>query len=1259
MREGLAYCQMIFEEGEARDFVYLAVNPAFETLTGLQNVTGKRVSEAIPGIRETDPELLRTYARVAETGVPEKFERFVEAPRMWFSISVSSPKKGFFVALFDAITERKLAEKALRESEEDLRALFDDAPLPYHELDRNGTVVRVNRLECELLGVEASQMVGRPIWDFVSPREREESRAAVARKLAGPRVPPVTERKFHTRAGGEITLQFHDRLITDAEGNVLGLRTAAIDLTETRRLKAQLAKERRLLGALMDQSPDHIYFKDNAGHFTLVNLAQARLLGYSNPSQVVGKTDFDFFSAEHAEPAFQDEQDLVHERLPVISKEEKETWPDGRETWVSTTKLPLRDSSGRIVGTFGISRDITERHRMEQALSESEARLKLAQEALDIGTWDLDLVTGRAECSEQLSRLYGRAKRVELSTAEWLSSVHPDDREKVRSDVEESLRTGQPSTRRFRVVWPDGGIHWLHSMSRVIRDAGNKPVRAIGIDFDITEQARNEEQLRVLSAAVEQCPVSVVITDLAGTIEYVNPKTTELTGYTAQELIGQNSRIFKSGETTPSEYENLWRTIRSGEWRGTFHNRKKNGELFWETAAIRPILSPSGTPTHYLAVKEDITARKRAEDKIAWLASFPEQDPNPVVEIEVPGGSVHYANPAARALFLDLHQQGLAHAWLGGLEHMTDRETGATGNEAGQDLTVGDRCYSRIGHYLPELGRLRVYGLDITDRKRAEDALRHSETKFRAIYDFTSDAVMLLDQRGFLDCNHAALAMFGCPTREEYCSRHPGDMSPPQQPCGTDSTTLANRHIAAAMEKGTDRFEWVHRRVDNSETFHAEVLLNAMELDGKRVLQAVVRDITERKRAEDALRASELKYRTLVRHIPQRVVYKDRESVFVSCNDLFARDLGIPAAEIAGKTDFDIHPRELAEKYRADDRRVMDSGETLEFEEERAINGVVRTVFSVRTPVIGEKGEVIGVLVVFTDVTERKRAELALRLAERQLLQSQKLESVGQLAAGIAHEINTPIQYVGDNANFLEQAFRDLAPFLGSHERIVRALRDSPESEFAGELERQLQEADVDYLRDEVPRAIGQLTEGVEQVARIVRAMKEFSHPGPVERTFLDLNHAIESTILVSRNEWKHVADLTADLDPALPPVPCLAGEINQVVLNLIVNAAHAIGDVMKATGQKGVIHVSTRHHEAWAEIRVRDTGTGIPEAIQSKVFDPFFTTKQVGKGTGQGLSIAHGVIVKRHGGRISFETQVGAGTTFLIQLPLENREQP
>jgi len=199
----------------------------------------------------------------------------------------------------------------------------------------------------------------------------------------------------------------------------------------------------------------------------------------------------------------------------------------------------------------------------------------------------------------------------------------------------------------------------------------------------------------------------------------------------------------------------------------------------------------------------------------------------------------------------------------------------------------------------------------------------------------------------------------------------------------------------------------------------------------------------------------------------------------------------------------------------------------------------------------------------------------------------------------------------------------------------------------------------LDYLRTEVPKAITQLLDGVEHVARIVRAMKEFSHPGPVEKAPVDINRAIESTALVSRNEWKYVAELITDFDPELPRVPCMAGEFNQVILNLIANAAHAIADVVQASpGAKGTIRISTRCHAPWAEIRVSDTGAGIPEAIQGRIFDPFFTTKPVGKGTGQGLSIAHTVIVQKHGGTISFESAPGAGTTFLVQLPLEDADE-
>jgi signal transduction histidine kinase len=180
------------------------------------------------------------------------------------------------------------------------------------------------------------------------------------------------------------------------------------------------------------------------------------------------------------------------------------------------------------------------------------------------------------------------------------------------------------------------------------------------------------------------------------------------------------------------------------------------------------------------------------------------------------------------------------------------------------------------------------------------------------------------------------------------------------------------------------------------------------------------------------------------------------------------------------------------------------------------------------------------------------------------------------------------------------------------------------------------------------------MQEGVDRVATIVRAMKRFSHPGPAEKIPTDIHQLIESTILVSRNEWKYVADLTTEFDAEMPPVPCIAGEFNQVLLNLIMNATHAIADVVKESGGKGAIRISTRRNGDFAEIRVSDTGGGIPVGIRSKVFDPFFTTKAVGKGTGQGLAIAHSVIVRKHRGTIRFDSETGKGATFVIQLPLE-----
>ncbi len=261
-----------------------------------------------------------------------------------------------------------------------------------------------------------------------------------------------------------------------------------------------------------------------------------------------------------------------------------------------------------------------------------------------------------------------------------------------------------------------------------------------------------------------------------------------------------------------------------------------------------------------------------------------------------------------------------------------------------------------------------------------------------------------------------------------------------------------------------------------------------------------------------------------------------------------------------------------------------------------------------------------------------------------------KLESIGQLAAGIAHEINTPTQYVGDNVRFLGDAFATVERCIDNLSQLIIDRGDTIASD---DVQGLFSTADIPYLRDEIPKAIAQSLDGIKRIAQIVGAMKEFSHPGQ-DRTPTDLNHAIANTIIVATNEWKYVARIEADYDAGLPAVPVMPGEFNQVILNIIVNAAHAIAERYPPTGNpQGLIRVATRHTSDWAEIRIEDNGCGMSPEVQAKIFDPFFTTKPVGKGTGQGLSIAHNVIVAKHRGTVGVASEPGLGTSFIIRVPL------
>ncbi len=294
-----------------------------------------------------------------------------------------------------------------------------------------------------------------------------------------------------------------------------------------------------------------------------------------------------------------------------------------------------------------------------------------------------------------------------------------------------------------------------------------------------------------------------------------------------------------------------------------------------------------------------------------------------------------------------------------------------------------------------------------------------------------------------------------------------------------------------------------------------------------------------------------------------------------------------------------------------------------------------------------ERGLPQHLILVVEDVTERNRLEIELRHA-------QKLESVGRLAAGIAHEINTPIQFVGDNVSFLNTAFSDLLELCTFYRQLCGKARSSVLTDDDMARLREAEEAaDLTYLQENVPRSIAATLEGARRVAHIVQAMKSFAHPDRGEKTPADINAALRSTLTVASNELKYVAEVETELLP-LPQVPCFLSDLNQVFLNLLVNAAHAVADVVTGTGKRGRIRIKTELDGDHVAVSISDSGTGIPEEIRDRVFDPFFTTKGVGKGTGQGLALARSVIVDKHGGTLDFESEMGKGTTFVVRLPVE-----
>lgn len=553
---------------------------------------------------------------------------------------------------------------------------------------------------------------------------------------------------------------------------------------------------------------------------------------------------------------------------------------------------------------------------------------------------------------------------------------------------------------------------------------------------------------------------------------------------------------------------------------------------------------------------------------------------------------------------------------------------------------------------VPTAACLKVIRRSI-ERARQRVHVETARQQYRALYDNMPVAACRVDTRGELtSANREFLALLGAQTTADV-----GE--------GQFNGLLAGMSglLRADVAGATPEYCQAHviNAVDGSER-HVIVFAHAVnDSSGRPVMEMFLTDVTEREAQTRRIVAAEDQLRQMMDNVPVMMLTLDRDGSVRAPNRQLADALGLTRSALNGAAFTTLlHPDSDVATVKDCLARVFAGGSVHELALSllRFDGAEMECLFSAR-PAGDGAGGVERAHAMLVDVTERNRAQRERDRLQDELQLHRKLESIGELAAGIAHEINTPAQYVSDNLSFLGEAFDDLASLFAALPVSLTALRDGGSESIAETLADAIETADLDYVAEEIPAALAQARDGIGKIREIVLALKEFSHPGSGEKEMADINQVVERTITVARNEWKYVAQVTRDFDGSLPAIRCFPSAIGQVVLNLLVNASHAIADARDARAPLGRIVISTRcADDASIQIRIADNGPGIPEEIRHKIFDPFFTTKEVGRGTGQGLAISRSVVVEQHGGSLDVESAPGEGTAFTVTLPIDSAAQ-
>jgi PAS domain S-box-containing protein len=798
------------------------------------------------------------------------------------------------------ITDRKRAEEALRQSETRFRSLYRDSVIGKAVVAPNGEVIQANPAFCEFLGYSEQELIGKTVHSITYPEDRDKTAEVIRQALtSGPRIERFEKRYLH-KNGQVLWAEVSTSLICDAAGKpsyfiaqVLDIgkrkraeealkkahdelerrveqRTAELtkaneelkrEVEERRRAEETLWRSEERFRVAFEEAPVGMIIAVGDGIITRVNHAMSRISGHAQ-EELTGRNMCELIYPEDREPSLPLIEKLLAGKLPIVTLESRYLGKSGRVFWARTTTTAVYAPNGEMVFALGIIEDITERKRAEEALRQSEERLRLAQQVAQVGTFEWNVQTGLSFWTPELEAMYGLPPGGFPGThSAWEHLVHCDDRAEAIRQGEQAFESGEPLEAEWRVVWPDGSVHRLLGRMQTFKDESGKPLRMIGVNIDITE-------------------------------------------------------------------------------------------------------------------------RKRVERRLAYLASFPEGNPNPVVEVSL-GGEVQYMNPAAHCLFPELHEQGLSHPWLENWEVVVRPFCEGSTENIFRSVTVADRTYQQSFQYLAQEQVVRIFGLDVTDLEHAQKSLRQSHDELRAIYDSLGDGLLVADRETLrLVRANAAICSMLSYSEEELLSMSIANLHPQEAlPAITEvlreenGEHLPNQNNVPMLRK-------------DGSVFYADITGDTFTYQGRPCSLGVFRDVTERKQAQEAIKESEAKLKTLFQILPVGIALLDEHRHIVDLN---------PALEqIQGMTKAGLLRGDYARR-----QYVRSDGSSMPPEEYPSVLAMkTGTVISdVEVGVVREDGTTIwvsvsaaplpvrglGAAVATMDVTERKHTQVALERERRTL----------------------------------------------------------------------------------------------------------------------------------------------------------------------------------------------------------------------------------------------------------------------------------